>query len=139
MTGKQLLKYLAPFSIIGIAVVFVWNVLTHGKSTHPGKILYSQHCAQCHGDKGEGIKALTPPLLKADFAIQHFDSIPCWIKLGINRPITVNGVAYDQPMYPINIDEIQVANIINYINEEFLDIDTAVNSIWVKQQWNNCK
>lgn len=139
MNPKRYIKYLAPFFIVVIAVVFVWNVLTHGSIPHPGKTTYMDKCAQCHGDNGEGIKALTPPLMNADFPKNNFDSIPCWIKFGMNHPITVNGIAYDQPMYPNEIDEIQTANVINFISTEFLKYDTAVNSIWVKKRWESCQ
>ncbi|MCW5907427.1 MAG: cytochrome c [Chitinophagales bacterium] len=135
---KKLIRYLAPLTIVLIAAIFIYNIVTNGYIQHPGKTSYQKECAQCHGDKGEGIKSLIPPLIDADFAIQNIDSIPCWIKNGLNHPITVNGKLYDQPMYPISIDEIQTANIINYISREFLKNKTEVNSAWVKEKWNNC-
>lgn len=139
MNSAKIIRGLAPFTIFLIAVIFIWNLISHGSIQHPGKTSYKNLCAQCHGDNGEGIKELTPPLLQSDFAKQHFDSIPCWLKHGMSHPIVVNGVQYDQPMYPIEVNEIQTANIINYISKEFLKYDTTVNSIWVQQQWKNCE
>ena len=139
MKANKFIWYLAPFTILIIMVIFIWNVATHGSIQHPGKSTYQSKCAQCHGDNGEGIKTLTPPLIKSDFAMAHFDSVPCWLKFGMNHPIKVNGVDYDQPMYPNEIDEIQTSNVINYINKEFFNLDTAVNSIWVKEKWKNCE
>lgn len=118
--------------------MFIYNIATHGHIQHPGKTTYERECAQCHGDKGEGIQSLIPPLVNSDFAIQNFDSIPCWIKNGINRPITVNGKEYEQPMYGLKIDEIETGNVINYINSEFLHTERTINSAWVKAQWQNC-
>jgi mono/diheme cytochrome c family protein len=115
------------------------NVLTHGKIQHPGKSSYQSKCADCHGDKGEGIRALVPPLAKSDFAQQYFDSIPCWLKNGMNHPITVNGVQYDQPMYPLEMDEIQIANVMNYISKEMLESDKEINSLMVKKKLKRCK
>ncbi len=137
--NKKHLRYLAPFTIVVIVAIFIWNIFSHGSIQHPGKSTYQSRCAQCHGDKGEGIKTLTPPLFQADLPVQQFDSLPCWIKHGMNRPIQVNGITYDQPMYPIEVDEIQTANVINYLCEEFFGYDTTVNSIWVKEKWKNCK
>lgn len=138
-TYSTYIKYLAPLTIIIIIGVFVINVATHGTIQHPGKPLYTKHCEQCHGEKGEGIRSLVPPLAQADFASANFDSLPCWITNGISRPITVNGQLFDQPMYGIKLDEVQTANIISYMNDEFLKTDRTANSIWVKKQWDNCK
>ncbi len=139
MNKAKLLRSLAPFAIVGIIIIFVLNVVTHGSIQHPGKSTYQSRCAQCHGDKGEGIKSLVPPLLHADLPVQQFDSLACWIKYGMNHPIKVNGVEYDQPMYPNEVDEIQTANVINFMCQEFWDYDTTVNSIWVREKWETCK
>lgn len=136
---KQILQALAPFAIVGIVIVFVLNIYTHGSIQHPGLSSYQTKCAQCHGDKGEGIKTLTPPLMNTRFAVENFDSLPCWLKFGMNHPIKVNGIDYDQPMYPNELDEIQTANLINFMNQEFFHYDTSVNSIWVKEKWKGCK
>jgi len=135
---NKLLRLLAPFAIIGIIIVFVLNFITHASIQHPGKSTYHSKCAQCHGDNGEGIKTLTPPLFKADLPIQQFDSLACWIKYGMNHPIKVNGIVYDQPMYPNELDEIQTANVINFMCQEFWEKDTCINSIWVKEKWKTC-
>ncbi|MBP7389669.1 MAG: c-type cytochrome [Chitinophagales bacterium] len=129
----------APLAIVLIIGIFVFNVATHGTIQHPGKPLYVKHCEQCHGENGEGIMSLVPPLASSDFAIANFDSIPCWIKHGITYPIIVNGKSFDQPMYGVKLDEIQTANIINYLNDEFLKTNRTANSVWVKKQWEKCK
>ncbi len=139
MDKNKIIRYLAPFAIVGIIIIFILNVITHGSIQHPGKSTYQSRCAQCHGDNGEGIKALTPPLFQADLPVQHFDSLPCWIKFGMNHSIKVNGIDYDQPMYPNEVDEIQTANVINFMCQEFFNYDTTVNSIWVKQKWKDCE
>jgi cytochrome c1 len=136
---NTLIRYAAPFAIVGIVAISIWNLFSHGQIQHPGKSTYTNKCAQCHGDNGEGIKSLTPPLANADFAMQNFDSLPCWIKNGMNHPIKVNGVDYDQPMYPNEIDEIQTANVINFMSSEFFNCDSSISSIWVKQKWKGCE
>ena len=139
MDRNKIIRYLAPFAIVGIIIVFVLNFITHGSIQHPGKSTYQSRCAQCHGDNGEGIKTLTPPLSHADLPLQQFDSIACWIKYGMNHPIKVNGIDYDQPMYPNEVDAIQTANVINFMCQEFWNSDSTVNSIWVKEKWKRCK
>lgn len=139
LSTNTIIKYAAPLAIGGIVFTSVWNFFTHGQIQHPGKTTYTNKCAQCHGDNGEGIKSLTPPLANADFAVKNFDSIPCWIKNGMNHAIKVNGVDYDQPMYPNEIDEIETANVINFMSNEFFKNDSAISSIWVKQKWKSCE
>lgn len=135
---RNFIKYLAPFAIVLIVAIFIYNIATHGHIQHPGKTTYQRECAQCHGDEGEGIETLIPPLANSDLAKQNFDSIPCWLKFGINHRITVNGKQYDQPMYGLKMDDVETANVINYINAQFLKTDRQINSQWVKQQWLNC-
>lgn len=139
MESKRIIKYLAPFTIVVIVVIFIINIATHGNIQHPGKSSYQSKCADCHGNKGEGIKTLVPPLFNADFALKNFDSIPCWLKNGLNHPITVNGIEYDQPMYGVEMDEIQIANVMNYISKELLNSEKEISSIQVRKRLKGCK
>lgn len=136
---NTLQRWLPPLLITTVVVGFIINFITHGSVQHPGKTTYDNQCAICHGEKGEGIKVLVPPLMESDFACSNFDSIPCWMKNGMSHAITVNGVAYDQNMYGLELDEVQMANIMNYLSAEFLKTDRQVSSKWVKQQLNSCK
>lgn len=135
----QVIRYLAPFAIVLIIGIFIANFITHGSIQHPGKSTYESKCAQCHGNKGEGIVVLIPPLLQSDFARQNFDSIPCWLKNGMNHPITVNGILYDQPMYGLEMDEIQIANVMNYLDKEMLNGGKEINSRQVKEMLKGCR
>lgn len=139
MKAKRILQIIAPFTMVIVTVVFVLNIIVHGSIQHPGKSSYQSRCAQCHGDNGEGIKVLIPPLLHSDFARNNFDSIPCWLKNGITHKILVNGIEYEQPMYGLDMDEIQIANVMNYLSKELLDTAREINSIEVKAILKNCK
>ena len=139
LNSSRIIKYLAPFTILVIVLIFIYNVITHGNIQHPGKTTYQNKCAGCHGDKAEGIRELIPPLNDSQFALQHFDSIPCWLKNGLNHPITVNGIKYDQPMYGVEMDEIQIANVMNYMSKELLNSEKEINSIEVKEKLKMCK
>ena len=136
---KQIINYLWPFTIVGVVLLFIYNILSHGTVTHPGKAMYKAECAQCHGDNGEGIKTLIPPLNQSDFALKNFDSLPCWLKFGINHPIMVHDTLYDQPMYPSDIDEVQAANVINFMSKDFFNSDKEIDPAWVREKWKNCK
>lgn len=139
MTAKQIIQKLAPFAIVIIVILFIYDTFSHGRIVHPGQAQYKSACAQCHGENGEGIKSLVPPLNRSDYAARNLDSLPCWIKNGMNHPITVNDTVFDQPMYPNNMDEVQTANVINFMNSEFFKSDTEVNSRWVLKHWAACQ
>lgn len=133
---RNYLWWLLPMFFLGF---FLYMAFLYPETTHPGKPLYTQHCSSCHGDNGEGVQLLIPTLINADFAMQNFDSIPCWIINGMDRAITVNGKKYEQTMYPIAIDEVQTANIVNYLQETFLHTTNKVDEKWVSERLKNCK
>ena len=41
----------------------------------------------------------------------------------MNSPITVNGKKYDQTMYPIEISEVEMANLMNYLAQELVHVN----------------
>jgi mono/diheme cytochrome c family protein len=133
-------KYaLRAIPILAIAGMLVYLVVVMGTIDHPGKPLYKIHCASCHGEQGAGIKKLVPPLSGTAFPLQHLDSIPCWLKHGMNYPVTVNGTEYNQIMYPVKLNAIQTANVVNYIMSEFQHKDTTLSSRWVEEKWAGCR
>lgn len=128
---------IVPFVLI--AFVFLFNFLNHAKMPHPGKAIYSQHCENCHGISGQGIQSLIPPVFNSDYAMTHFYDIPCYIKKGLTDSILVNNKWYNQSMYPIQLNEIQIANVMNYINEEMNLNQKPITSGEVKTIINNCR
>jgi mono/diheme cytochrome c family protein len=83
---------------------------------HKGKALYIRHCASCHGDQGEGLRQLIPPLNASDFVQKHPGRIACIIRYGMQGEVVVNGKTFNQPM-PANpqLSEVEIANIVNYV------------------------
>ena len=82
-----------------------------------GERLYKKYCANCHMDNGEGLGALIPPLAGADYPGQNRERLPCLIKYGIKDTIVVNGKTYAEEMPGVpTLSEVQVANVLNYIN-----------------------
>ena len=103
--------------------VFLYMTYYNAAYDHPGKYVYKNSCSSCHGDNGEGVQELIPPLAHSDMAYRNYDSIPYWIINGMNHPITVNGKHYDQPMYPITITPVEMANLLNYMASEIVHTD----------------
>ena len=82
-----------------------------------GKILYTNMCANCHQDNGEGVRGLIPPLAKSDYLPKHRSELACLIRQGQKGNIVVNGVTYGaQEMLGIaSLSEFEIVNVLNYV------------------------
>lgn len=93
---------------------------------HQGERLYGQHCSGCHGEQGEGLGQLIPPLAGSDYLAQHSGQLACIVRNGLNGPIVVNGVPYNQLMLGVQdttthreLSPAQVTNLLNYIESHW--------------------
>ena len=104
-----------------------------------GKKLFKIHCANCHMEDGTGLEALYPPLQGADYLQSLGSSLACVIQNGIQNPIQVNGVIYEQAM-PANeqLSEVEITNICNYVLSEWSDNGTYVSLEQVKDVLKAC-
>jgi mono/diheme cytochrome c family protein len=81
-----------------------------------GKIIYENHCGNCHQNDGLGVGKLIPPLRDADY-FQASVHRSVWImKYGQEGEITVNGQIYNQPM-PANpkLTPLEISQISTYL------------------------
>jgi mono/diheme cytochrome c family protein len=84
-----------------------------------GRDLYIRHCQNCHGEKGEGLGELTPPLTDSIFMKKNKTQLACIIKNGISAPITLHGKVYEGKMPDFNLAPIDIAQLIVYITNGF--------------------
>ena len=108
---------MSRIAIIGI-LLLMWACVPKGREY--GKELYETKCANCHGLEGGGLHELYPPLKNSDYLREHQDELVCIIRYGLKTPIVVNGVTYQtsMPSQPM-LSDVELANIINYISENF--------------------
>jgi mono/diheme cytochrome c family protein len=87
---------------------------------HQGEKLYAQHCAGCHGDQGQGLARLIPPLAGSDYLVDHRQELACLLRNGQNEVIVVNGVGYHNIM-PGNkkLSTAQLTNLLNYVESHW--------------------
>lgn len=104
-----------------------------------GGRLYKTQCANCHMDNGEGLSALIPPLGNSDYLAKNRDRLPCIIRYGLHDTIVVNGKTYaeNMPGMPGN-SEIQVTNILNYINTSWGNNNPPYSFDEVRQLLEKC-
>ncbi len=137
MSAKNTLtKYLwiAPLVIIPILLLF------YTKSDGQGKQLYEYNCANCHMENGAGLRNVIPPLAGADYLQKYSEQLPCLIKNGLQGEIEVNGQKYNQVM-PANpqLSEADIANIINYIRNQWGNEHKFMPVSEVKEHLENCE
>lgn len=85
-----------------------------------GSQVYSQHCANCHGVKGEGLGKLYPPLTDSTFLIKNKNSLACIVKYGLNDTITVNNTIFSTIMpADTHLANMDIAAVITYITNSF--------------------
>jgi mono/diheme cytochrome c family protein len=84
-----------------------------------GRDIYIAQCQNCHGEKGEGLGALTPPLTDSVFMKANKQQLACIIKNGMSTPVTVQGKVYEGKMPAFNMADIDIAQVVVYITNAF--------------------
>lgn len=79
-----------------------------------GFSLYQIHCANCHQRDGKGLENLYPAL--SSNYLSDKSKVICWIKYGVNQPMTVNGKVYHRAM-PANsaLKDLEIAEVVTYL------------------------
>ncbi|MCR5889802.1 cytochrome c [Hymenobacter sp. J193] len=85
-----------------------------------GAKLYQSHCASCHGEQGEGLRRLIPPVAASDYVTRHRATLPCLVRQGQRGPVVINGVEYNQvmPGHP-DLTDSQIANLLNFVQQNW--------------------
>jgi mono/diheme cytochrome c family protein len=118
VSAATALRWLAPALALGLTLLP--GCFTNKQ--HQGERLYVQHCAGCHGEQGEGLGHLIPPLAGSDYLAGHRAQLACIVRQGLRGPIVVNGVSYNQVMLGVqdttthhHLSPAQITNLLNYI------------------------
>ena len=84
-----------------------------------GAEIYQTRCQNCHGLSGEGLSSLIPPLTDSVFLKKNIHLLSCYLNEGMERPLTVNGKAYQGKMPAANLSPIELARVLTYIGNSF--------------------
>jgi nitrite reductase (NO-forming) len=86
-----------------------------------GKATYAKVCAACHQASGQGMPGAFPPLASSDHLVAASkQKLIEYIVLGLQGPITVNGVAYDGVMPPMPfLSDDEIAGTLSYVGAQW--------------------
>tara|TARA_R110002073_G_scaffold2261_3_gene15583 strand:+ start:3197 stop:3601 length:405 start_codon:yes stop_codon:yes gene_type:complete len=107
-----LLSYISCFSLLTF-LLFQDKELE--ESISRGADIYSDFCINCHMANGEGVEKTFPPLAKSDFLLNKREESIRGVKYGQQGYILVNGVAYNNIMPPMGLEDEEIADVMNYI------------------------
>jgi mono/diheme cytochrome c family protein len=127
-----------------IYIVIIFTIIINACQTKTfsiGQESYNNKCANCHGQNGEGLNGLIPPLANSDYLKKNKDQIACIIKNGLNGEIQVNGIKYEQAMPAASnrLTAADIANIINFIQNEWGNNNGEISLPEVQSQLDGCK
>jgi mono/diheme cytochrome c family protein len=138
---KYIIHSIFLFTIIAIIIscqnqetIDLQNYLSNGKD------IYKTKCQNCHGENGEGLGKLAPPLTDSVFLKNNKNRLACIIKNGISKRIMINGKEYQEkmPAFP-ELADIDVAQVMVYITNSFGNNQGFVPYSEVSVQLKNCK
>ena len=105
-----------------------------------GRLVYEAKCQVCHGKKGEGTKALYPPIASSDYLASHINEIPCILTQGLDGKIIVNGKDYDTRMLPHDdLSELQIADLMTFMLNSWQMNEGNFTKEDVRELLENCK
>ncbi len=121
------------FGIVGFFILIQGTWIYQNKpleqSITDGEEIYLDFCIQCHLDNGEGVSGVFPPLAKSDYLINNIEMSIRGLKYGLSGPIVVNGEQYNGIMQNQGLDDVEIADVMNYIlnnwGNEFNKVITA--------------
>ena len=105
--------------LMGLMVLIEGTWLFQNKpleqSIADGKEIDQDFCLQCHLDTGKGVSGVFPPLAQSDYLLSDLDLSIKGIKYGMSGPITVNGEEYNGVMQNQGLDDVEIADVMNYV------------------------
>ena len=103
-----------------------------------GTVIYQGKCQNCHGDKGEGLSALIPPLTDSIYLKANKQQLACMVKYGLNKPITVAGKAFYSQMPLNDLPPVEIAEVLTYITNSFGNKMGVVTTQMVEDNLKGC-
>lgn len=114
--------------------------LSFGRYYASGKILYENHCQNCHSKEGLGLGLLIPPLTDTAFLKVNKRELVCYIRFGLQRKIKINNKVYNENMpADDHLSDIEIAQILVYVTNSFGNNQGYYSVLQANSDLKNCK
>lgn len=104
-----------------------------------GSVVFQQHCQNCHGNTGEGLSALMPPLTDSVFLRKNKADLACYLQNGLSSPIKVGPKVYDNKMPPSGLTPVEIAEVLTYVTNSFGNKMGTYNTETVEKNLKTCE
>ncbi|CUI03152.1 Multicopper oxidase [Janthinobacterium sp. CG23_2] len=98
-----------------------------------GTAVYDGTCAACHLPDGKGVPGVFPPLFNSDFFQQRPYEMAHIVLHGRSGELVVNGEHFNSVMPAQDLDDDDVAAVINYVSTDMNAGKTVITPAQVKQ------
>lgn len=136
---KKALHLLIPLVCLLVIVACNENDIEFRRSYSNGSLLYQQRCQNCHGNSGEGLSALIPPLTDSVFLRKNSTQLACITKFGTDRILLVGGKTYAGKMPVTGLAPVDIAQVLTYIKNSFGNKQGLVTVEQVNKDLQGCE
>ncbi len=105
-----------------------------------GSVVYQTHCQNCHGQHGEGLNGLIPPLTDSIFLKNNLHQLACLVQNGLAGKITIGKRLFEAKMpAATGLANIEIAQALTYITNSFGNKLGIVNVEMVNADLGKCR
>jgi mono/diheme cytochrome c family protein len=104
-----------------------------------GMLIYQNKCQNCHGEKGEGLSALIPPLTDSVYLKANRGNLACIVKYGLSGQLNLAGKTFEGQMPANDGAAIHIAEVLTYITNSFGNKMGTITTQQVNTDLLNCK
>lgn len=122
-----------PFFCLALLCSFV--VSCDSNPYRQGHELYKINCESCHMEDGSGLAKLIPSLKSSDLFRSSPECLICLIRHGLDK----NQLTGQQMPANNRLNDVELANLVNYLRQEYASITKAVTTEEVNACLAICK
>jgi mono/diheme cytochrome c family protein len=104
-----------------------------------GALIYQTHCQNCHGNGGEGLSLLIPPLTDSIYLKNNKTALACFVKYGLKGQIAIKGKTFDDAMPANDLSPIETAQVLTYVGNSFGNKLNTLNLQQIERDLAKCK
>ncbi|MDB5120470.1 MAG: cytochrome c [Sphingobacteriales bacterium] len=140
------MRRLVLYSLVSFVLVCVITSckneqeLAFGRYFANGKVLYENHCQNCHSKEGQGLGLLIPPLTDTVFLKANKKELGCFIRFGLKKEIKINNTVYNENMpADDHLSDMDIAQILVYVTNSFGNNQGYYSVLEANTDLKNCK